>query len=477
MLLKEIFEKAALGNGISCDSRHTQKGNIFVSVPCAEALTYTKTAIQKGATVVVAHTEICVQLGSIFPEVSFVQVQNPRLALAKLAQAFYKKQPDTIIAVTGTNGKSSVVSMLKQLWERNGLPSASLGTLGLTTSVGLDEDLKLPSLTSFGPLDFHKTLRALKESDINHLAIEASSHGLDQYRLDGATIKAAAFTNLTQDHLDYHGTLDAYFQAKARLFSEVLPKESPVVLNADSPYFDKLSDICRTQNHSLISYSLTKDADFSATNIQPSDHSIRFDLTTHGETFPSQTIPLAGIFQLENLLCALALANSTGLSIPSLVSTFPSLQSVKGRMDYVGEKNQAPIFVDYAHTPDALKCVLENLRPHTKGQLWVVFGCGGNRDKEKRPQMGKIADQLADKIIVTDDNPRLEDPATIRAEIMTACPRAQEISSRAKAIAVAIAGLNPDDVLLVAGKGHETGQTIGSTVYPFSDQDEILKHL
>ncbi|MBY0281824.1 MAG: UDP-N-acetylmuramoyl-L-alanyl-D-glutamate--2,6-diaminopimelate ligase [Alphaproteobacteria bacterium] len=466
-------------NKISCDSRNVEPNDLFVSIPCSDSLTHAQSALEKGAKVFISTKETCDHFKKKFIDVIFISVLNPRLKFTKLVQAFYPKQPKTIIAITGTNGKSSIVNMLRQLWELAGIPAASLGTLGLTLSSNahLKEDVSIPNLTSLGPLDFHKTLQSLKESDIDHLAAEASSHGLDQYRMHGAHLSAAAFTNLTQDHLEYHKTLENYFNAKAKLFSEILPDESPAVINADSPYFEKLAEICKEKKHNVISYSLTQKADFYVENIQQHQHSIQFDLVIYNQVLQNQTINLAGLFQLENLLCALALAQATGVPISTMISSLSLLKSAKGRMEYVASKNGAPIFVDYAHTPDALEGVLKSLRPHVKGKLWVVFGCGGNRDTGKRPQMGKIAEDLADKVIVTDDNPRLEDPASIRSQILETCPKAIEIGNRSEAIAVAIAGLNKDDILLIAGKGHESGQTVGTIVYPFSDQAEVLKHL
>lgn len=466
-------------NNIVSDSRLVQTNDLFISIPCADALVHGQSALEKGAKIFLGEKETCDHFEKSFPNVVFIPVTNPRLVFTKLIRAIYPKQPQTIVAVTGTNGKSSIVNLLRQIWEFSGVPAASLGTLGLTLSsnASLKTDVNIPSLTSLGPLDFHKTLTALKESNIDHLAIEASSHGLDQYRIHGADIKVGAFTNLTQDHLEYHQTMENYLAAKAKLFREVLLPKSAAVINADSSSFEKIKEACKLNDHSIISYSINQKADFYAKNIHPSHHTIQFDLVIFDQIFSNQTINLAGLFQLENLLCALALAHTTGIPISTLIASLSQLKSAKGRMEYIGSKNNAPIFVDYAHTPDALECALKNLRLHVKGKLWVVFGCGGNRDKGKRPQMGKIAQELADKIIVTDDNPRLEDPATIRAEILQACPKAQEIGNRAQAIAVATAGLNEDDILLIAGKGHESGQLIKNITYPFSDQDEVLKHL
>lgn len=488
MELDNLLKKANIENStaqpsllirkISCDSRNVEPNDLFVSIPCIDSFTYGRKALEKGVKVFIGLKETCEHFEKLFPDVRFISVSKPRLTLSKLAASFYPKQPQTIIAITGTNGKSSVVNLLRQFWELSKLPAASLGTLGLSVSSKTKiTNVTVPNLTSPGALDFHKALCQLKENGIDHLAIEASSHGLDQYRIHGARLSAAAFTNLTQDHLEYHKTLENYFNAKTKLFTEVLPKGSPAVINADSPYFEKLSTICGQQNHHVISYSLTQKADFYVKNIHQSHYATEFDLVIFGQLFSKQRIQLAGLFQVENLLCAFALAHATGIPISGLMPSLHLLQSVKGRMEYVASKNGSPIFVDYAHTPDALECVLKNLRPHVKEKLWVVFGCGGNRDNGKRSQMGKIAQELADNVIITDDNPRFEDAAHIRSQILELCPKGQEIGNRAEAIAVAIAGLKKDDVLLIAGKGHESGQIIGDVVYPFSDQDQILKHL
>ena len=396
---------------------------------------------------------------------------NPRLMLAKLAKAFYSHQPKNTVAVTGTNGKSSVVHLTRQLWEGCDYSSASLGTLGLISKQ--TNDLQLPSLTTLDPISLHKTLNTLSQKPVEYFAFEASSHGLDQYRLHAVELKAAGFTNLTQDHLDYHQTMEDYFLAKAKLFTEVLPEGATAVLNKDSAFFDQLHTFCHQRSQTVLTYSLTQKADLTARAISQHSGFLEFDLDIMGQIYPGQKVNLAGRFQLENLLCALGLTLVTGAPVNNLIKTLPSLQAVKGRMQWVGTHNQGSVFVDYAHTPDALKTVLKNLLPHAKGQLWVVFGCGGNRDALKRPQMGAIACEYADHVIVTDDNPRHEEPAAIRQQILAACPNAVEIADRRQAIRSTIAQLKEGDIVLIAGKGHETDQIVGDTTYPFDDQIEV----
>ncbi|MCX7338302.1 MAG: UDP-N-acetylmuramoyl-L-alanyl-D-glutamate--2,6-diaminopimelate ligase [Alphaproteobacteria bacterium] len=459
---------------ITCDSRLVSPSDLFVVIPCARNLSNAQDAIKAGATTIVAVPSLCDSLAASNPTIRFIKTDNPRLALSLLAGAFYKKQPRILVAVTGTNGKSSVVNMLRQFWEGAGFSAASLGTLGLASK---NLDISLPSLTTLDPLTLHKTLAELYTRDIQHLALEASSHGLDQYRLHGVTLSAAAFTNLSHDHLDYHGTLDAYFAAKAKLFTEILPDGSPVVLNQDSPFYEKLSTLCLGRNHRVISYSLTRSAFLQATNIATTEHSISFDLSIDGIFYPTQAIPLVGLFQLENVLCAMGLAIATGLPVSAILKTLSTLLTVPGRLEYVGSKNNAPVYVDYAHTPDALENVLKSLRRHTLGKLWVVFGCGGNRDASKRPKMGAIAAALADMVIVTNDNPRHENADDIRDQILKSCPLAKNIENRSDAIHYAITNLAIGDVLLIAGKGHEQGQIIGDIIHPFDDRVEALKYL
>ena len=505
MTLEEI---ASLGKGIACDSRQVQPGDIFVAIPCANIDKHIQQAVDQGASIVVTETNAA----NRWKNIKTISTLNPRLMLAKLAKVFYSSQPQNTVAVTGTNGKSSVVHLTRQLWEGCEHPAASLGTLGLISQqptipngfrdmgskirgehwsvanymkrgasaifegqISKDEgyNLQLPSLTTLDPISLHKTLNHLSKQHIKYFAFEASSHGLDQYRLHAVELKAAGFTNLTQDHLDYHQTMEDYFLAKSKLFTEVLPQGATAVLNKDSIFFERLQTLCHQRSQTILTYSLTQRADLTVQSISQHTNFLEFDLSIKDQIYSQQKVNLVGRFQLENLLCGLGLAIATGAPIDSLIKTLPSLSAVKGRMQLVGNFKGAYVFIDYAHTPDALKTTLMNLRPHTQRKLWVVFGCGGNRDALKRPQMGAIACEYADQVIVTDDNPRYEEPALIREQILAACLKAIEISDRRQAIRSTIAQLKEGDIVLIAGKGHETGQIVGDTTYPFDDQIEV----
>ena len=402
--------------------------------------------------------------------VPVVASDNPRRALAKLAARFYGRQPRCIAAVTGTNGKTSVAAFTRQIWARLGLRAASLGTLGLIAPDRPPE----PSLTTPDPVALHAQLAALAADGVDHLAMEASSHGLDQYRLDGVALTAAGFTNLTRDHLDYHKTMEAYFAAKVRLFQRVLPRQGCAVLNADSGAYPFLEAVCRRRDQRVISFG-TGAADLALRDRRPSATGQHLTLSVFGAT-ELLHLPLAGAFQALNALCALGLVIGSGAEPRSALAHLERLDGVRGRLELAATTpNGAPVYVDYAHTPDALETVLEALRPHADGRLIVVFGCGGDRDPGKRPLMGEIAARLGDHVIVTDDNPRSEDPATIRQAVLAGCARAAgdaevaEIGERADAIAEAVAQLRRGDVLLVAGKGHEQGQIVGDVVRPFDD--------
>lgn len=470
---------------IRADSRAVEPFDIFVSTPSPMEIDYLEDVISKGCRVVVVESELVDH--PLFQEHDVLAIPhfNPRLALAKLSSVFYSGCPQNCVAVTGTNGKSSTVQYVRQFWEEAHLPCASVGTLGLTLSSTIDANihneiapvLKGVSLTTLDSLRLHQLMHRLSQHHVDHLAFEASSHGLDQYRIHGVSLKAAAFTNLTQDHLDYHQTMDDYLYAKARLFTEVLGEGMTAVINKDSPYFEVLADLCRRRNQTITSFSRLTDATISAKNCRIKDQSQLFDLCVYGETFKDICINISGDFQIENVLTALGLVLASGLTIQDCLPTFSKLTCATGRLERVATKNEAHFYVDYAHTPDALEKALENLRPFTTNRLWAVFGCGGNRDASKRPIMGKIAASLADVCIVTDDNPRFEEPGHIRAEILNTCPGAIEVTSRRDAIEYAVNNAKPGDVVLIAGKGHEQGQIIGNTTFPFDDREEILKNL
>jgi UDP-N-acetylmuramoyl-L-alanyl-D-glutamate--2,6-diaminopimelate ligase len=443
---------------LTADSRAVQPGFLFA------ALSGTKTdgkkfiddAVARGAAALLFDDAATLDL-----PLPIVTDTNPRRQLARMAARFYAPQPKTIAAVTGTNGKTSVTVFLRQIWETLGTRAASLGTIGMF-GPGIEQP---GSLTTPDPVTLHRDLQMLAQAGIDHVALEASSHGLDQFRLDGLAPTAAAFTNLTRDHLDYHADMEAYFSAKARLFGELLPRGATAVFNIDAKETARLSRLAETRGQKIITYGRNPAADIWLSDAIPEGLGQRITFSGFGEK-RTLWVPLLGTFQAWNALCALALAIACDAPAAGAFDAIAKLTGVPGRMQRIGD---APVIVDYAHTPDALQTALNALRPFCTGKLIVVFGCGGNRDAGKRPQMGAVAQQLADTVIVTDDNPRFEDAATIRRAILAACPKAQEISDRATAIRAAIAMMQPDDVVLLAGKGHERGQIIGDKTLPFDD--------
>ena len=448
--------------GLTCDSRKVNPGFLFAAIPGlhSDGRDYIDDAFKRGACAILA------PVGTTGNgNVEVVSSANTRLSYAQMAARFFGQQPPKISAVTGTNGKTSVVSFVRQIWEGLGREAASLGTLGVDapgyqTSKGL---------TTPDPADLHECLALLNKRGVENVALEASSHGLDQYRLDGVNISIAGFTNISRDHLDYHGSKEKYFYAKQRLFTEVLMEDGVSVLNADSEAYLVLSESAQGR---IVSYG-RRGKDIRLEDIQVFENGQQLLLNVMGNIF-SITLPLAGFFQVENAMCALGIVLASGADAATAVKTLENLRGVPGRLQLVGKKlDGAAIYVDFAHTPDALATVLKTLRPHAKGNLNLVFGCGGERDPGKRPEMGRIASELADKVIITDDNPRNEDATTIRSQSLAACPAATEIGDRAHAIRAAIAQLQKDDVLVVAGKGHETGQLIKEIEYPFNDAEEI----
>ena len=455
-------------NGLTGDSRQVAPGYLFAALPGTktDGRLFIDDAVRQGAIAVLA--PLGTQLSKNIDTVPLIVDENPHRRFAQFAARYFQSQPETIAAVTGTNGKTSVAYFLRQLWAASKRQAASLGTIGIQTT-----DAFIPgNLTTPDPVSLHRSLRELADQGITHLALEASSHGLDQFRLDGVRVGAAAFTNLTRDHLDYHGSMEVYLESKARLFADVLVDGGTAVLNAEAPEFNKLQKICADHGHQILTYGI-KQGDIFCKRIIETPVGYDLDLAVNDARF-IVSLPLIGQFQIANALCALGLAIATGEKPKPTVAALEKLQSAPGRMQSItGHPSGAMVFVDYAHTPDALSHVLQAVRSHTKKTLSVVFGCGGDRDAGKRPEMGKIAAEYADWVIVTDDNPRTEDAAEIRQQILTACPGAQEISDRAKAIKVAVQHLEPGDVLVIAGKGHETGQTIGDDVLPFDDADEV----
>ncbi len=397
---------------------------------------------------------------------------QPRQALSHLAARFYGAQPRIIAAITGTNGKTSVTSFLRQIWAAMGYDAASLGTIGIVTR---RSETPLAHTTP-DPVSLHRNLAALAGDGITHLAIEASSHGLDQHRLDGVKMAAGAFTNITRDHLDYHPTFDDYLNAKLRLFRELLEPGAPAVIDADSPGSEAAIEAAKARGLYLFSIG-ERGEGITLKEVERNGFKQRLSLIHSGREIAVE-LPLPGAFQISNALVAAGLALSLGGDSHAVFGALSSLQGAKGRLEYIGETALgAPIFVDYAHTPDALVKALQALRPYATGRLHVVFGCGGDRDKGKRPEMGRAAVSFADEVIVTDDNPRSEEPGLIRSAILEGARGAIEIGGRADAISAAVEGLGKGDVLLVAGKGHETGQIVGKTVIPYSDHEAVAAAL
>lgn len=454
--------------GLTSDSRKAGEGFVFVAIPgeLADGASFAKAAVANGAVAVVAGHDAELNLGD---EAVILRTDNPRLALSLMAARLYAPQPDIVVAVTGTNGKTSVASFVRQIWSILGLPAASVGTVGIVSPSGTR---KLAHTTP-DPVEIHGALQALSGEHVSHVALEASSHGLAQYRLHGVRVAAAGFTNLTRDHLDYHKTFEAYLDAKMMLFEEVLGEGACAIINADMPEAETIIARCNARGL-VVSTVGTGGKALQIVSAEPQGFGQQLRVKGRDGEY-NVYLPLVGRFQADNAVMAVALVVAAGGSEPHAVRALEQLRGATGRLELVATTHKgAPVFVDYAHTPDALEHALDSLRPYVTGKLYVVFGAGGDRDKGKRPEMGAVAARAGDIAIVTDDNPRSEDPSTIRAEIMAACPGAIEIGDRAEAIATAIGKLEQGDVLVVAGKGHETGQTVGKTVIPFSDHEAVL---
>jgi UDP-N-acetylmuramoyl-L-alanyl-D-glutamate--2,6-diaminopimelate ligase len=450
--------------GLTSDSRSVERGYLFAALRGAKAdgMAYIPAALSRGAAAVLAPQA---PDAPWLEDATLLIAPEPRRALALMAARFYPRQPETIVAVTGTSGKTSVASFARQIFAVAGRPAASLGTLGLVTPKGEEYG----SLTTPDPIELARTLDRLAGEGITHLALEASSHGLDQFRLDGVRLAAAAFTNLSRDHLDYHPTVEAYLAAKLRLVRELLPPGRPFVVNADGA--SSAAFVAAAQGRGTPVFSVgASGADLkllARARVPGGQH-----LSLGGPFGRAEvTLPLVGDFQAANALVAAGLVMVVGIPAAKIFAAMQVLQGVKGRLDKVGEARGGAVYVDYAHKPDALANVLSALRPYTPGRLIVAFGCGGDRDPGKRPIMGQIATMGADVVIVTDDNPRSEAPQAIRQAILAAAPGAIEIGDRATAIQAGIDMLRSGDVFVIAGKGHETGQIVGSVVHPFSDHD------
>jgi UDP-N-acetylmuramoyl-L-alanyl-D-glutamate--2,6-diaminopimelate ligase len=456
--------------GVTADSRTVTPGDLFIAIPGtkADGGRYIADAEARGAVAAIAAESAVVPASLNIP---VLRTPDPRVALAAISARIYAGQPATVVAVTGTSGKTSVAEFTRQIFAACGRQAASLGTIGVvspkTTIYG--------SLTTPDPVSLHKTLASLAREGVTHLAMEASSHGLDQHRLDGVTIAAAAFTNLGRDHMDYHPTVEDYFAAKMRLFENLLPPHRPAIINRDGAYAAEAEAVARRSGRPVLTVGRTGDT-IKLEKVEATGFAQRLTLKAGGHT-TTVDLPLVGAYQVENALVASALAIATGEDPARVLAALSTLKGVKGRLEIIGERNGGLGVVDYAHKPEALAAALDACRPFATGRLICVFGCGGDRDRGKRPIMGRIAAEKSDVVIVTDDNPRTETAAAIRAEVLAGATGATEIGDRAEAIRTAVAMMGPGDVVLVAGKGHETGQIVGDAVLPFSDHDVLAEAL
>ncbi|WP_374654569.1 UDP-N-acetylmuramoyl-L-alanyl-D-glutamate--2,6-diaminopimelate ligase [Phenylobacterium sp.] len=459
--------------GVTADSRKAKPGFLFAALPGSkvDGGEFAAKAVAAGAVAVISGQDLP-DLG-----VPVVVTPDPRRMYALAARAFWGAQPPVVVAVTGTNGKTSVAAFCRQIFNSLGHKAASMGTLGVrATGPGLDEQLTPPGLTTPDAADVAELMSILAAKGVTHMAMEASSHGVDQRRLDGVALKAAGFLNLTQDHLDYHHTMEAYRQAKLRLFEDLLPRGGVAVLNADSDAYGAFAAAAVATGKSVLPVGESGQG-LKLLERTPTPEGQDLKIEAMGQVYAVR-LPLAGAFQASNALVAAGLCIAAGEPVAGVMAALETLQGAPGRLQRVGTgRNGGEAYVDYAHTPDGLETVLQSLRPHVSGRLIVVFGAGGDRDNTKRPLMGKAAAAYADVAIVTDDNPRSEDPASIRAQVLAGAPGAREVGDRRAAIAAGVALLGPGDVLVVAGKGHEQGQTVGSTVLPFDDVAEVATAL
>lgn len=457
--------------GLAFDSRQVRPGFLFAALPGSRmhGAEFIRYALRQEAAAIltdrdgaeIARAELAGASAAL------VLAEDPREALSAAAALWFGRQPETVVAVTGTSGKTSVATFTRQIWQSLGLRSVNLGTMGVLG------DFTAPlAHTTPEPITLHRILAEMAADGVSHAAMEASSHGLDQKRLDGVRLKAGAFTNFSQDHLDYHATFEEYFTAKAGLFARVLPDEATAVINIDDPRGAEMRDIAARRGLKLLTVGRAAGADFRITGqrYDATGQDLRF---TYGGAPYLIRLALIGGFQAENVLAAAALAIAAGAEAAAVFKALPGLATVRGRMELAAVRdNGATVFVDYSHKPGALASALQSLRPHVMGRIVVVFGAGGDRDRLKRPLMGEAAARHADVVIVTDDNPRSESPAAIRAEVMAGCPEATEIGDRAEAILRGVDALLPGDALLIAGKGHETGQIVGDAIYPFDDAEQ-----
>ena len=459
--------------GVTADSRKVKPGFLFAALPgsTVDGREFAAKAVAAGAVAVICADDIP-GLG-----VPVLVTKDPRRAYALAAKAFWGAQPPVVVAVTGTNGKTSVAAFCRQIFNHAGRKAASMGTLGVrATGPGLDEQITPPGLTTPDAADVAELMSILAAKGVTHLALEASSHGVDQRRLDGVDLVAAGFLNLTQDHLDYHHTMEAYRDAKLRLFDTLLPRGATAVLNADSDAYDAFAATAVTSGQSIFSVGEAGQG-LKLLSRQPTPEGQTLKIEAAGKVYEVR-LPLVGGYQASNVLVAAGLCIAAGEDVESVMAALETIEGAPGRLQRVGTGPKGgEAYVDYAHTPDGLETVLKALRPHVEGRLIVVFGAGGDRDRAKRPLMGQAAADHADIAIVTDDNPRNEVPAAIRAEVLAGAKGAQEIGDRREAIRSAVSQMTAGDVLVVAGKGHEQGMTIAGVMHPFDDVAEVAQAL
>ncbi|MBP0615251.1 UDP-N-acetylmuramoyl-L-alanyl-D-glutamate--2,6-diaminopimelate ligase [Jiella mangrovi] len=450
---------------ITADSRQVKPGALFAALPGtkADGTAFVADAQSRGAVSI-----LCDEAATVSSALPVVRSTDPRHALAVMAARFYGAQPEHVVAVTGTAGKTSVATFVRQIFEKSGHVSASIGTTGVLSPKRVIDG----TLTTPDPIALAELMAQLAEDGVTHAAIEASSHGLDQRRLDGIRLSAAAFTNLGHDHLDYHPDAESYFSAKMRLFTMRLPKGAPAVINADDAWSGRAIEVATGVSAQVL--TVGRKGGFLTLKRLEHERSRQVAEVEAEGRIHRVVLPLAGSFQMSNALVAAGLAIAAGVPVATALAALESLEGASGRLELTGTTpHGVPVFVDYAHKPDALQNVIESVRPFTTGKIIIVVGCGGDRDRAKRPMMGEIATRLADVVIVTDDNPRSENPATIRAAIMAAAPGAREIGDRREAIREAIFTAKAGDTVIIAGKGHETGQKIGDVVHPFNDHEEV----
>ncbi len=458
-------------SGVTADSRAVRAGMLFAALPgtAVHGAKFIGMALDQGAAAVLTDAEGARLAAEVLAEsdVALVVAEDPRAALACAAALWFGAQPEVMVAVTGTNGKTSVATFTRQIWAALGHEAINIGTTGIEGAWTAPSSHTTPDAVTL-----QKLLAAAAQGGVTHAAMEASSHGIDQRRLDGVRLRAAGFTNLTQDHLDYHGTMEAYFEAKAQLFTRLLPEDGVAVVNLDGAKGSQMAELALNRGLRVLTVGKGQGADLQIAATRPDATGQEVRYLWQGRAFQTR-LQLIGAFQAENVAVAAGLAIAAGEAPEAVLGVLPRLTGVRGRMQLAAtRKNGAAVYVDYAHTPDAIETALKALRPHVMGRIIVVFGAGGDRDRTKRPLMGAAARAHADVLYVTDDNPRTEDPATIRAAILAACPEAHEVGDRAEAILRAVDALLPGDALLIAGKGHESGQIVGTDIYPFDDVEQ-----